>query len=106
MNGPFQDTLSRNTFRQPGLFYQNTALLKTFPLPREGTRLQFRAELYNIFNHSNLYVNAGLNAGLTNISSTDVSTASFTTSNGDFVPGVTASFRDNRQIVLALKLIF
>jgi len=35
-----------------------------------------------------------------------VSTASFTTSNGDFIPGVTASFRDNRQIVLALKLIF
>ena len=97
VNGPFDGTLSRNTFRQPGLFFQNTALIKNFSLPREGTKMQFRAEFYNIFNHSNLYVNG---------SSTDVSTASFTKSNGNFVPGVTASFRDNRQIVLALKLIF
>jgi TonB dependent receptor len=97
VNGPFVDTLPRNAFRQPGLFFQNTALLKNFPMPREGTRLQFRAEFYNILNHSNLYVNP---------TSTDVSTPSFTQPNGDFVPGGTASFRDNRQIVLALKLIF
>lgn len=97
VNGPFLDTLPRNAFRQPGLFFQNTALLKNFPMPREGTKLQFRAEFYNIFNHSNLYVNH---------TSTDVSTASFTGPNGDFVPGGTASFRDNRQIVVALKFIF
>jgi len=97
VNGPFQSTLPRNTFRQPGLFYQNTALLKNFPLPREATKLQFRAEFYNVFNHSNLYVNGP---------STDVSTNGFTKPSGNFVPGVTASFRDNRQIVLALKLIF
>ena len=101
VNGPFQGTLPRNAFRQPGLFYQNTALLKNFPLLREGMKLQFRAEFYNVFNHSNLYVNAGP----TN-PSPDVSTNSFTMSNGDPVSGVTASFRDNRQIVLALKLIF
>ena len=110
VNGPFQDTLPRNTFHQPGLFYQDTAFLKTFPLPREGTKLQFRAEFYDIFNHSNLYVNAGSpsrsNPRSLSAPSTDVSNASFTTSNGDLVPGVTASFRDNRQIVLALKLIF
>jgi hypothetical protein len=97
VNGPFVDTLPRNAFRQPGLFFQNTALLKNFPMPREGTKLQFRAEFYNLFNHSNLYVNH---------TSTDVSTASFTGPNGDFVPGGTASFHDNRQVVLALKFIF
>jgi len=97
VNGPFQGTLSRNTFRQPGLFYQNTALIKNLPLPWEGTRLQFRAEFYNVFNHANLYVNGP---------SADVSTDSFTKPSGDFVPGVTASFRDNRQIVLALRIIF
>jgi hypothetical protein len=97
VNGPFQSTLPRNTFRQPGLFYQNTALLKNFPLPREAMKLQFRAEFYNVFNHSNLYVNGP---------STDVSTNGFTKPSGNLVPGVTASFRDNRQIVLALKLIF
>jgi len=97
VNGPFQDTLPRNTFRQPGLFFHNVAVLKNFPLSWHETQLQFRAEFYNVFNHPNLYLNRA---------STDVSTASFTTSNGDFVPGATASFRDNRQIVLALKLIF
>ena len=97
VNGPFEETLSRNTFRQPGTYYQNTALLKNIPLPKEGMELQFRAELYNLFNHPNLYINGG---------STDVSTSSFAPSKGQSVPGVTASFRDNRQIVLALKFMF
>ena len=97
VNGPFGGTLSRNTFRQPGLFSQNTALIKNFPLSHEGANLQFRAEFYNLFNHPNLYVNAFTG---------DVSTDIFTNANGDLVPGVTAGFRDNRQIVLALKLIF
>jgi hypothetical protein len=97
VNGPFDGTLSRNTFRQPGLFFQNTALIKNFLLPRERASLQFRAEFYNLFNHPNLYVNRP---------STDVSTGSFTRPSGELVPGVTVSFRDNRQIVLALKLFF
>jgi hypothetical protein len=97
VNGPFDGTLSRNTFRQPGTYYQNTALLRNIPLPNERMKLQFRAELYNLFNHPNLYVNGG---------STDVSTPSFAPSKGHSVPGVTASFRDSRQIVLALKFIF
>ena len=60
-------------------------------------KLQFRAEFYNLLNHPNLYVNGA---------STDVSTSSFGNIDGDPTPGVTASFRDNREIVLALKLIF
>ena len=48
VNGPFVGTLSRNTFRQPGAYYRNTAVLKNIPLPREGMRLQFRAEFYNL----------------------------------------------------------
>jgi hypothetical protein len=97
LNGPFGGTLPRNTLRQPGLFYQDIALLKNLPLPWRDTQLQFRAEFYNVFNHPNLYVNAG---------STDISTNSFTNSAGTFVPGVTASFSDNREIVLALKVLF
>lgn len=97
VNGPFDGTLSRNTFRQPGLFFLNAAILKSFSLPREGTQLQFRAEFYNPFNHPNLYVNAV---------STDVSNPTFTGTGDQTVPGVTASFHDNRQIVLALKFIF
>jgi len=97
VNGPFPNILPRNAFRQPGLFLWNTALIKNFLLPHEKAKLQFRAEFYNLFNHPNLYVNT---------SSTDVSTNSFTVADGLLVPGVTASFQDNRQIVLAFKLIF
>ena len=97
VNGPFEGTLPRNTFRQPGLFFLNTAVLKSFPLPRGDAQLQFRAEFYNLFNHSNLYVNGN---------STDVSNPTFSNTANQTAPGVTASFHDNRQIVLALKLIF
>lgn len=97
VNGPFGDSLPRNTFRQPGLFFQNTALIKNFLLPREAIQLQFRAEFYNLYNHPNLYVNG---------SSADVGTSSFTNTAGLLGTGVTASFHDNRQIVLALKLLF
>jgi hypothetical protein len=97
VNGPFDGILPRNFFRQPGTYYQNTAVLKNIPLPREGVKLQFRAEFYNLFNHPNLYVNSGTN---------DVSASSFHRSGAQTIPGVTASFRDSRQIVLAVKLIF
>jgi hypothetical protein len=97
VNGPFDGTLPRNTYRQPGTYYQNTALMKNIPLPRERTKLQFRAEFYNLFNHPNLYVNGGTN---------DVNTQSFNRSPNQIVPGVTTSFKDSRQIVLALRFIF
>ena len=97
VNGPFDGTLPRNTFRQPGTYYQDTALLKNILLPKEGMKLQFRAEFYNLFNHPNLYINGGTN---------DVNASRFTRSDGQPIPGVTASFIDNRQIVLVLKLIF
>jgi hypothetical protein len=97
VNGPFTGTLPRNTFRQPGLFYQDTAILKNFSLPWHGMQVQLRAEFYNVFNHPNLYVNSG---------TADISTPSFTNSAGLYVPGVTAGFSDNREIVLALKVLF
>jgi hypothetical protein len=96
VNGPFDGILPRNTFRQPGTYHQDTALLKNIPLPKEGMKFQFRAEFYNLFNHPNLYISGG----------TDVNASPFTRSDGQQVPGVTASFGDNRQIVMALKLIF
>src|SRR5262249_32204264 len=110
-------TLSRNIFRRPGTQYHNLALAKSFAMPKilghEGTKLQLRAEFYNIFNHSNLYVNA-----LTN----DVNILGFTDPQGNGIPGVTvrrgnsligsantaglSSFIDNRQVVIGLKFTF
>ena len=97
VNGPFENMLPRNAFRQPGTYYQNTAVIKTFALPKEGMQIQFRAELYNVFNHPNLYVNAG---------TPDVSSLSFTSAPQTQIPGVTASYKDSRQIVLAVKFLF
>jgi hypothetical protein len=96
VNGPFDGTLGRNVLRQPGLYFQNTAFIKNVRFSKERFTMQFRAELYNVFNHPNLYLNPG---------AADVNTRSFTGTAGTPSPGATASFKDNRQIVLALRLL-
>ena len=45
----------RNVARGPGFVNVDASALKTFPLP-EGVNLQFRAEMFNIANHSNFGV--------------------------------------------------
>ena len=67
-------------------------------------QLQCRAEFYNVFNHSNLYLKA-----LT----TNMAAASFNTDIRTRIPGVVATYgapdqfpQEARQIVLGLKLIF
>lgn len=120
VNGPYSHTIGRNAFRRPGTQYYNMSILKTFPLPKEGMKIQLRGEFYSIFNHPNLYLNPA---------SVDVNAHSFNvnSSGGPIaVSGVTASFGspakggavgrvgliqgkaqpDNREIVLAMKFIF
>ncbi len=76
----------RNIFRGPGFWNIDAGLYKNFRIT-EGTTLQFRGEVYNIFNHANLFVNGA---------STEISSSSF-------VEG----FRGGRRNVqLALKFIF
>ena len=41
--------LGRNRLRTPGFWNLDTSLFRTFPI-REGLRLEFRAEAFNIFN--------------------------------------------------------
>jgi hypothetical protein len=48
----------RNQFRQPGYWNFNLGIYKTFKLT-ERMKLQFRTEMYNVFNHSNYYVMTG-----------------------------------------------
>lgn len=107
VNGPFDGTLGRNSFRRPGVHSENIAVLKNLNLPsvlgHEGLKLQLRAEFYNVLNHSNLYVNS---------SSRDIARLSWHTAT-IMIPGVTASFgtperlpQEARQIVLGLKLLF
>ena len=80
--------LARNTFRRPGTRFADFAILKDFALPtffgHEGVRFQVRADFFNAFNHSNLYVNVGSN---------EINTQSFfpTATTVDPIPGVTAN---------------
>src|SRR5215510_9614347 len=78
--------IGRNTFRGPGNWDFSGALFKNFKIT-EGTTIQFRGEMYNIFNHANLFVRS--------------ETADL--SSNEFVQG---SRFGRRNVQLALKLIF
>jgi hypothetical protein len=55
------DQLSpRNLFRMPGFWNYDAALAKKFTIG-ERYGLELRAEAFNLFNHSNMYVTAGTN---------------------------------------------
>jgi len=52
---------TRNLFRTPGYWNFDAGVLKNFKLPWESMNLQFRAEFFNLFNHSNLYADPNTN---------------------------------------------
>jgi hypothetical protein len=52
---PFGDS-RRNPGRTPAYYSTDMALNKTFGTPVESLKVQFRAEAYNVFNHTNLYL--------------------------------------------------
>lgn len=78
--------LGRNPGRMEPFYQSDFGLYKEFLLPREGSRVEFRSEFFNLFNQTNF---AAPNS--------NVSNASFGT--------VTSAF-PARQIQLALKLYF
>jgi len=45
----------RNIIRGPAFFQADLGLHKQFPLWNETTRLEFRVEAFNLFNHSNFF---------------------------------------------------
>jgi hypothetical protein len=47
---------SRNPGRTPAFYESDLALNKTFITPIPGLKVEFRTELYNVFNHTNLYL--------------------------------------------------
>ncbi len=75
----------RNAFRGPGLWNLDGALYKNFRVT-EGKQIQLRFEVYNVFNHANLFISGG---------EAEVNTG--------FVP---AFFDGRRNVQLAGKFIF
>ena len=55
LQSPFGD-LARNAGRTPALYQTDVDLNKRFATPIEGMQVEFRSELYNVFNHTNLYL--------------------------------------------------
>jgi outer membrane receptor protein involved in Fe transport len=47
---------SRNPGRTPAFYQTDLSLNKKFSTPLESLKVEFRAEAYNIFNHTNLYL--------------------------------------------------
>ena len=91
---PLQGTfgnVGRSPLRGPGVFSLDTSLLKRVRIS-EGLNLQFRAEAFNVLNHTNLsYPNEVVFQGTEYSPSGGVITNTATTS---------------RQIQFALKLVF
>ncbi len=80
-------TLGRNTFRGPGFAETDFSLFKKIPLGSNESRyLQFRAEVFNIFNRTNLYP-----------PDADLSDTTF---------GLSTQAFDPREIQFGLKLFF
>ena len=90
--------LGRNIARGPGFVDTDFAVLKTTRLV-ENVNLQFRAEFFNIFNHTNLGLPiAGLGGA-----------ALFADASGDRIGSasqITSMVATPRQIQFALKLVF
>jgi outer membrane receptor protein involved in Fe transport len=97
--GPFPSSMrGRNSFQGPGVWNLDLAVHKNFTI-NERFKLQFRAEAYNAFNHSNLYVV---------YSNTDVSATNFVTAQKGIRQDSNAVgyAGENRRFQLALKLLF
>jgi hypothetical protein len=89
----------RNQFVAPRVWNLDMNVQKSFALS-EKARLQFRAELYNIFNHSNQYI-SGLNLDVSSMISPYVQTEK---GGPDGYPGTTVDERRNVQ--LSLRVTF
>jgi carboxypeptidase family protein/TonB-dependent receptor-like protein len=84
----------RNSVQGPGYQIWDFSLFKNFPIS-ERTKLEFRAEFFNVFNHPNLqFAKSGPQ---NSINTTTFGTPQF---------GFLTAARDPRQIQLALKLSF
>jgi hypothetical protein len=91
LQSPFGNN-SRNPGRTPAYYATDFALNKNFSTPLESLKVQFRTEMYNAFNHTNLYLPAsGLGGTL----------GATPTSGGS----VTSTF-EPRIIQFGLKLIY
>ena len=96
-------TSGRNAYYGPGLFNWDATALKTFAVWGERTKLTFRADFFNLTNHTN-FANPGHNEGSASTFGKITSTVGSATATS---VGTTAGAQGGpRQIQLALRLTF
>jgi hypothetical protein len=79
ISSPF-GSLPKNYGRTPAFYQTDLDFNKKFNTPIERVKIEFRSELYNMFNHTNLYLPGGSGGGT--VSGTDNNTPGDVTSNG------------------------
>ena len=90
------DMTHRNAFKGPNAYYTTLGIYKNFPIT-ENTRLQFRGEFFNLFNHANNYIDTG---------SLDVSGCIAPKSGAATSCVIPVNKADKRDVQLAVKFIF
>jgi hypothetical protein len=95
--------LSRNPARTPAFYETDLDLNKRFSTPIEGLKIEFRSELYNVFNHTNLYLpSSGLSGTLQTYSNGAPTAGTGTPNTG----GIISSTFTPRVVQFAVKIIY
>jgi len=84
ISSPFGN-LPKNFGRTPEFYQTDLDFNKRFNTPIERVKIEFRSELYNIFNHTNLYLPGGSGGGT--VSGTDNNTSAPTSLGGGTITG-------------------
>jgi hypothetical protein len=84
ISSPFGN-LPKNYARTPKFYQTDLAFNKRFNTPVERVKIEFRSELYNIFNHTNLYLPGGSGGGT--VSGTDNNSSAPTSLGGGIITG-------------------
>ncbi len=97
-------TFGRNPFRGPHVVNMDFGLTKSFPLPREGMRIEFRAEAFNVFNIQNWDAPQG--GSNTLIINTNAPNTALSVNGGAGVLSQLAQGTTARELQFGLKIIF
>jgi outer membrane receptor protein involved in Fe transport len=99
ISSPFGN-LPKNYGRTPKFYETDLDFNKRFNTPIERIKIEFRSELYNIFNHTNLYLPGGSGGGT--VSGTDNNSSAPTSIGGGTITGTF----EPRIVQFGLKVIY
>jgi hypothetical protein len=92
-------TLGRDSLHLPGISNLDMALMKNFAITAERVKLTYRLEVFNLFNHPELWA---INTGF----SGDNPGSGLSASDGQFGQPAGNGYRDPRTIQMALRFSF